>query len=213
MFTGIIEEVGSVERIDAAAAGARVVVRCRTVIEDAVPGASIAVNGVCLTVTTLGAGNFAADMSPETLRRSTLGELRAGAAVNLERPLAPTGRLGGHLVQGHVDGVGEVIAIEALGEGNWWLRVRVPEDLLRYVVGKGSIAIDGISLTVATIEGDRMSATVIPHTFRNTALVGRRPGDRVNLECDIIAKYVERMLGAFREPGRITAERMKELGY
>jgi riboflavin synthase len=213
MFTGIIEEVGSVERIDSRAAGARVVVRCSTVIEDAVPGASIAVNGVCLTVTTLGSGSFAADVSPETLSRSTLGELRTGAALNLERPLAPTGRLGGHLVQGHVDGVGEVVALEAVGEGNWWLRVRVPEGLLRYVVGKGSIAIDGISLTVATIEGDLMSASVIPLTFRNTALAGRRPGDRVNIECDIIAKYVERMLGAFREPSRLTAERMRELGY
>jgi riboflavin synthase len=208
MFTGIIEEVGSVE-----SAGTRIVVRCRVVLEDAVLGASIAVNGVCLTVTALGAGSFAADVSPETLRRSTLGELRPGAPVNLERPLSPTGRLGGHLVQGHVDGVGEVIAVETLSEGNSWLRVRVPEELLRYVVAKGSIAIDGISLTVAEVEGDRLAATVIPHTFRSTALAGRRAGDRVNLECDIIAKYVERMLGAFKEPSRITEERMRELGY
>ncbi len=214
MFTGIIEEVGTIERIDPLPAGARAVVACREVVTDLQPGASIAVNGVCLTATSISAGSFSADISPETLRRSNLGNLREGSLVNLERPLSPSGRLGGHLVQGHVDGTGDFISLEALGSDNWWLKVRVPEDLERYVVFKGSIAIDGISLTVAEVDGAVLGATILPLTYRNTVLRTRRPGDRVNLECDILAKYVEKLLAARDESKpRITLERMRDLGY
>jgi len=147
MFTGIIEELGEVESV-----GARLKVRCSTVMTDMTVGASIAVNGVCLTAVNPGPNSFSADLSPETLRISNLGALRAGSRVNLERPLGPTGRLSGHIVQGHVDGTGEFQAIETLGDGNWWLRIRVPAELDRFLVYKGSIAIDGVSLTVAAIE-------------------------------------------------------------
>jgi riboflavin synthase len=214
MFTGIVEETGSVARIDSLAAGARLEIHCRAVLEDSAPGASIAVNGVCLTAVSFTPASFSADVSPETLRRSTLGELRIGSPVNLERPLTPSGRLGGHLVQGHVDGTGEFLALDPLGDGNWWLTVRVGEDLDHYVVEKGSIAIDGISLTVASIEAGVLAATIVPHTFATTTLGSHRPGDRVNLECDILAKYVEKLLGSVRETrSSLTMEKLRELGY
>src|SRR5438876_11406793 len=146
MFTGIIEELGAVESVQTRSAGARLKVRCRTVMSDMTEGASIAVNGVCLTAVDLRPDSFSADLAPETLRRSNLKDLRAGSRVNLERPLSPTGRLSGHIVQGHVDGTGEFLALEALGDENWWLRVRVPSELDAFLVYKGSIAIDGISL-------------------------------------------------------------------
>src|SRR3954469_10808729 len=152
MFTGIIEESGTVESMDVRAAGSRLKVRCSTVMEDLTEGASIAVNGVCLTAVDLKPGAFHADLAPETLRRSNLGDLRAGSRVNLERPLSPSGRLNGHIVQGHVDGTGEFLGLEALGEDNWWLRIRIPDELDPFLVFKGSIAIDGISLTIAAIE-------------------------------------------------------------
>ena len=214
MFTGIIEETGEVARIEALEAGARIEIRCRTVVEDAAPGASIAVNGVCLTAAIVTPNGFSADVSPETLRRSNLGALGAGAPVNLERPLSPSGRLGGHLVQGHVDGAGQFLALEPVGDGNWWLTVRVPEELERYVVEKGSIAIDGVSLTVASIEGSVLAAAIVPHTYSSTALRAHRAGDLVNVECDILAKYVEKLLG---NPGRpkstLTIEKLRDLGY
>src|SRR5579883_2799912 len=149
MFTGIIEELGTVE-----AAAPRLRVRCSTVLEGSPEGASIAVNGVCLTAVDLRPDSFAADVAPETLKRTNLGALRPGSRVNLERPLAANGRLSGHIVQGHVDGTGELVSLEALGAENWWLRVRVPAELGQFLVHKGSIAIDGISLTVAELEGD-----------------------------------------------------------
>ncbi len=212
MFTGIIEEVGVVEAFEPRATGARLRVRCRTVLEDASAGASLNVNGVCLTSVEPEAGLFVADVAPETLRLSNLGELRPTTAVNLERPLTPSGRLGGHIVQGHVDGAGELISLEALGEGNWWLKVHVPRELERYFVAKGSVAIDGMSLTIAALDADAMSVTVIPHTYRNTNLRTRRRGDRLNLECDILAKYVEKLLGMRREAG-LTLAKLQELGY
>jgi riboflavin synthase len=189
MFTGIIEELGVVET-----AGARLLVRCAAVMNGLTEGASVAVNGVCLTAVDLQADSFAADLAPETLRRSNLGDLRAGSRVNLERPLAAGGRLNGHIVQGHVDGTGELLSLEELGGGNWWLRIRAPAELDRYLVFKGSIAIDGISLTIAAIEDCVVSVTIIPHTYRNTTLGGYLPGARVNLECDILAKYVEKLM-------------------
>jgi len=197
MFTGIIEELGTVASVETRAAGARLTVSCSTVLEDLREGASIAVNGVCLTAIDLCRGSFSADLAPETLRRSNLGDLYAGSRVNLERPLAPTSRLSGHIVQGHVDGTGEFVSLEPLGDENWWLRIRVASALERYLVYKGSIAIDGISLTIAAMEGEMLSVTIIPHTYRNTTLASYRPGARLNLECDILAKYVEKLL-----PGR-----------
>jgi riboflavin synthase len=189
MFTGIIEELGTVVE-----AGSRLSIRCQTVMSDMTAGASIAVNGVCLTAVDLRPDGFSADLAPETLRRSNLGDLREGSRVNLERPLLPTTRLSGHIVQGHVDGTGEFLSLEALGEDNWWLRIRVPAELDPFLVFKGSIAIDGISLTIAALEGDVLSVTIIPHTYRNTSLAGYRAGSRVNLECDVLAKHVEKLL-------------------
>jgi riboflavin synthase len=190
MFTGIIEELGTVER-----SGARLKVGCSRVLQDSKEGSSIAVNGVCLTAVSLDARSFSADLAPETLRRSNLGDLREGSRVNLERPLLLTDRLNGHIVQGHVDGAGELVAIEELGDNNWWLRVRIPPELDRYLVYKGSIAIDGISLTIAELREGILSVTVIPHTYMNTNLGSRKPGERLNLECDMLAKHVEKLLG------------------
>jgi riboflavin synthase len=208
MFTGIIEELGTVET-----PGSRLTVRCETVMTDMAEGASIAVNGVCLTAVDPRPGRFSADLAPETLRRSNLGDLRAGSRVNLERPLSPTGRLSGHIVQGHVDGTGEFLSLDSLGADNWWLRLRVPANLDPFLVYKGSIAIDGISLTIASLEADVLSVTIIPHTYRNTTLGGYPPGARVNLECDILAKHVEKLLRKLDVKGGLTVEKLKENGY
>jgi riboflavin synthase len=189
MFTGIIEELGTVVN-----AGSRLSIRCHTVMSDMTAGASIAVNGVCLTAVDLRPDGFSADLAPETLRRSNLGDLEVGSPVNLERPLLPSTRLSGHIVQGHVDGTGEFLSLDELGEDNWWLRIRVPAELDPFLVFKGSIAIDGISLTIAALEKDVLSVTIIPHTYRNTTLAGYRAGSRVNLECDVLAKHVEKLL-------------------
>jgi riboflavin synthase len=212
MFTGIIEELGVVDGIETRANGARIRLRCGKVLDAAAIGSSIAVNGVCLTATELSRNGFAAEVAAETLRRSTLGQLKPGDHVNLERPLAAGGRLGGHIVQGHVDGVGEIVSLEQRG-GDWWLKVRVPAALSRYTAEKGSIAIDGISLTVAAIESDVASASVIPHTYANTVLKLRRAGDRVNIECDILAKYVERLLGGRAGSSSLTEDKLREWGY
>jgi len=213
MFTGIIEELGAVDAVETRAAGARLKVRCATVMADMTEGASIAVNGVCLTAVDPRPGSFSADLAPETLRRSNLGDLRAGSRVNLERPLSPSGRLSGHIVQGHVDGTGEFLALESLGGENWWLRVRVPADLDPFLVYKGSIAIDGISLTIAALESDVLSVTIIPHTYRNTTLGGYRPGARVNLECDILAKHVEKLLRKLDVKAPLTVDKLRDNGY
>jgi len=213
VFTGIIEELGLIEAVEPRGAGARLRVRCTRVLEDASLGSSIAVNGVCLTVTALAPQAFSADVSPETLRRSNLGELRPGSKVNLERPLAAAGRFGGHIVQGHVDGTGELVSLEAVGEGDWWLTVRFPPELDPYFVEKGSVAVDGISLTIAAVEGDSFSATIIPHTYRNTTLHRASPGARLNLECDILAKYVLRLLGRQERRLPLTVDQLREMGY
>lgn len=189
MFTGIVEELGTVVSCDK-----RLVVKCSTVLEDAHEGASLAVNGVCLTALALKSDSFAADLAPETLARTNLGDLRVGSRVNLERPMTLAARLSGHIVQGHVDATGELIAVDELGDGNWWLRIRIPSALDRYLVSKGSIAIDGISLTIATLKRNVLGATIIPHTYANTTLKSRRPGDRVNLEVDVLAKHVEKLI-------------------
>lgn len=189
MFTGIIEELGTVTE-----AGSRLRVRCATLREDLTTGASIAVNGVCLTAVDLSDDSFAADLAPETLRRSNLGDLVAGSRVNLERPVTPSTRLSGHIVQGHVDGTGSLESLEELGAGNYWLKVRIPRELDRYLVEKGSIAIDGISLTIAAIDDGVVGVTIIPHTFQSTSLGSARPGSRLNIEVDVIAKHVEKLM-------------------
>ncbi len=195
MFTGIIEETGVVRELQTRGTGARLRIGCRHVVEDAMPGSSIAVNGVCLTAVEIGRGEFTADLAPETLKRTNMGRMRPEMEVNLERPLSFTGRVGWHLVQGHVDGTGEMIALEALGDGNWWLKVRLPAGLERYVVEKGSIALDGISLTVAAVEQDVVSVAIIPHTYEHTGLKMLQPGWAMNVETDLMARYVEKLLG------------------
>ncbi len=195
MFTGIVEELGTVGSFAAQGKGARLQVECSTVLSDLAVGASIAVNGVCLTAVTVGERGFEADLAPETIARSNLGNLRAGSRVNLERPVTPVTRLSGHIVQGHVDATGEIAALDELGEGNWWLKVRVPAALGRYLVEKGSITLDGISLTIASVEGDVVGVTIIPHTFSNTTLGHAKAGARLNVEVDVLAKHVEKLLG------------------
>ena len=191
MFTGIIEERGEV----LALTDHRLTVGCSVVTADSGIGASIAVNGTCLTVVERTDSSLAFDVSEETFARTSLRRLVPGDPVNLERPVSLAARLGGHMVQGHVDGVGEVVALEPQpDDGGAWLYVRLPGDLLRYVVHKGSISIDGISLTVASEEGDRIGVALIPHTLDVTTLGVARPGDPVNLEVDVIAKYVERLM-------------------
>ena len=213
MFTGIVEEMGAVESVESRLAGARLKILCRKVLEDLVEGASIAVNGVCLTAAEVHAESFAADLAPETLRASNLGALRTLSRVNLERPLLPDTRLSGHIVQGHVDATAEFVSLEALGDENWWLKVRVPRELDAYLVYKGSVAIDGISLTIAALEGDVLSVTIIPHTYKNTTLGTYQPGNRVNIECDILAKHVEKLIRNLDLKPQLTVERLRDEGY
>ena len=214
MFTGIIEELGTIRRITSSPKGARVEVTAGTILSDARLGDSIAVNGVCLTVVDQGPDWFAADVSEETLRRTSLKQMRIGTRVNLERPLTPSSRLGGHIVQGHVDGVGEFVEARPSGDG-WVVWVRFPKDLGRYIVEKGSIAVDGISLTVASLGDDYFEIAIIPHTWKMTNLGSLDRGAAVNLEVDVIAKYVERMMQAHTlESGRkLTIEGLTEMGY
>jgi riboflavin synthase len=198
MFTGIVEELGAVfER-----APDRITVSCRTVLAETDVGSSIAVNGVCLTVVERGHGHLGFDLSEETLRRTGLAGLSPGDPVNLERPVTLTTRLGGHLVQGHVDGVGEIVGVEAEPAGGAWLTIRPPAELLRYLVDKGSVSVDGVSLTVAGVDGDAFSVALIPHTLAMTTLGAAGRGDPVNLEVDVVAKYVERLLTSTGERAR-----------
>lgn len=193
MFTGIVEELGEIVSIESAADSARLTIRGPLVTQDAAHGASIAVNGVCLTVTDLKDGTFTADVMKETLDRSSLGALVTGSPVNLERPVRLEDRLGGHLVQGHVDGVGTILSRQP-GE-NWEIvEVSLPSGLARYVVEKGSITVDGVSLTVMHAGPDRFSISLIPTTLELTTLGRKKAGDPVNLEVDVIAKYVEKLL-------------------
>ena len=214
MFTGIVEEVGTVERVQRGARSAVLHIKARTVPEDLRLGDSVAVNGVCLTVVSHHAGGFAADVMHETLDRSALADLRSGSRVNLERAMAANGRFGGHIVAGHVDGTGRIARLRR-DDNAVWYTIQAGPEVLRYVVEKGSIAVDGISLTVARIEVDRFSLSVIPHTAAVTTLGERRTGDRVNLECDVIGKYVEKLLrtaGPRRPEGGLTREFLAQNG-
>lgn len=218
MFTGIIEEIGTVESIRRGSASAEISIRCRTVLEGTKVGDSIAVNGVCLTASSLGGEIFTADVMPETLKRSSLADLRAGSRVNLERAMAADGRFGGHIVSGHIDGTGKIRKKEQ-DENAVWVSICCPEKLLRYIVEKGSVAIDGISLTVAEVREEGFCVSVIPHTLSQTVLQEKGPGDTVNLENDCIGKYVEKLLTAGRPSpshkmeNRITEEFLIRNGF
>lgn len=194
MFTGIIEELGTVLELQVRPAGALLTIAASTVLADATLGSSIAVNGTCLTALDIGGQKWSADISPETWARTNLSDLSPHSLVNLERPLRANARLDGHFVLGHVDATAEVASLDPLGNDNWWLRIRVPPSLTRYIVQKGSVAIDGISLTVAEVSDYLVDFTVIPHTYHHTALHTRRPGSRVNVEVDILAKHLEKLL-------------------
>jgi riboflavin synthase len=194
VFTGIVEELGEVADVEDLGDASRLTLRGPVVTEDAKHGDSIAVNGVCLTVVQAADGAFTADVMAETLKRSSLGALRPGSRVNLERPMALGGRLGGHLVQGHVDAVGTVL--ERTPAEHWEIvRISLPRDVSRYVVEKGSITVDGISLTVVEAASDHFTVSLIPTTLQLTTLGRKQPGEPVNLEVDVLAKYVERLLG------------------
>lgn len=195
MFTGIVEEVGTVRAVRRAGRSLELTVAARTVTADLKVGDSVAVSGVCLTVVRFDSGSFTADVMPETYQRTTLCHLRPGDPVNLERSMPAGGRFGGHLVQGHVDAVGTVLARER-DEIAWRITIGAPPAVMRYVVPKGSIAVDGVSLTVVDAGPDRFSVSIIPHTAAVTTLGRRQPGDQVNLEADLIAKYVEKFLAA-----------------
>jgi len=202
MFTGIVEEQGRVRAITPNEGGARLVIEARTVLDDAELGASIAVNGCCLTVTAFDRDSFAADAVIETLARTNLGDLAAGDPVNLERPLRFADRLGGHLVQGHVDATGTVRDRVPQPDGSEVVTIEAPDAVQRYVVHKGSVTVDGVSLTVARVDDDAFAIALIPHTLAVTTLGGRRPGDRVNVEADVLLKQIAAMLSS-RRAGRV----------
>jgi riboflavin synthase len=193
MFTGIIEELGRIRAVEKRGEDARIIVEARTVTSDAHDGDSISVNGVCLTALSVRPDSFAADVSKETLFRSTLGNLRAGSPVNLERAVTPATRLGGHIVQGHVDARGKFLSSENHGD-SWTFRFAYPPEVSPYLVFKGSVAVEGISLTIANLADDYFEIAIIPKTFEVTNFSQLQPGDDVNLEADVIAKYVERIL-------------------
>lgn len=200
MFTGIIEELGRVRVVEQRGENARIVIEAHLVTDGTSNGDSIAVNGVCLTALEVQPDSFAADVSHETLVRSTIGRLKPGVPVNLERAVTPATRLGGHIVQGHVDARGEFVSVEDLGE-SWTVRIAYPEEIRRYLVFKGSVSVEGISLTIAGLTDDYFEVAIIPKTWTVTNLSQLSPGDAVNLEVDVIAKYVERLLAAGRSPG------------
>lgn len=193
MFTGIIEELGRVREVEQRGEDARIVIEAQTVTVGSREGDSIAVNGVCLTALNVRPGSFAADVSQETLFRSTLGNLKPGSSVNLERAVTPATRLGGHIVQGHVDARGKFLGSQNHGD-SWTFRFAYPKEIARYLVFKGSVAVEGISLTIANLADDYFEIAVIPKTFEVTNFSRLKPGDEVNLEVDVIAKYVERIL-------------------
>jgi riboflavin synthase len=193
MFTGLVEEVGHIAASVATPGAVRLTIACAQVLDDLPLGASVAVDGCCVTATEIDAAGFSVDLMAETLRVTSLGDLVVGDRVNLERAMPAHGRFGGHLVQGHVDAVGTVTSVEDV-PGTRFVSVEVPMHLTRYLVPKGSITISGVSLTIAALEGSTVTIGLIPHTLAGTTLADRRVGDRVNLEVDVVAKYVERML-------------------
>lgn len=214
MFTGIVEELGKISALERESDGAKIRVSAKIVTKDSQEGDSIAVNGVCLTALNIKSDEFSADVSGETLQRSTLGNLTVGSSVNLERAVTPQTRLGGHIIQGHVDARGKFLSAEKQGDF-WTVRISFPEEMGKYLVYKGSIAVEGISLTIADLQEDYFDIAVIPKTWELTNLPTLKSGDAVNLEADIIAKYVERILlyGKREKSEGVTMEKLQNLGF
>lgn len=212
MFTGIIEEVGHVAHVRMGSSSCVLTVSAQKVLSDVHIGDSIAVNGTCLTVCRFDAHSFSADVMPETMRRTNLGRFSPGTPVNLERAMPANGRFGGHIVSGHIDGTGTVTSLRR-EDNAVWVTIAAESTLLRYIVEKGSIAVDGISLTVAAVTEQDFSVSVIPHTGSETTLLTKKPGDAVNLECDIVAKYIEKLCGHARKSSGISQDFLAEHGF
>jgi riboflavin synthase len=213
MFTGIVEEIGRVTSLEQRGENRRITVAAANTPRELDPGDSVAVSGVCLTALDMKTGSFCADLAPETWVRTSFSRIHEGALVNLELPMKSDGRFGGHIVQGHVDGVGKLLAFERIAESeNWWLHIELPDDVEKYTVYKGSISIEGISLTVAKLEKNRCTIAVIPHTVEMTNLHSLKPGDPVNLEADLIAKYVEKMMRG-DDDSSLTVEDLVQQGF
>lgn len=217
MFTGIIEEVGTLEKIITGNGFGIMKVKCSKVLEDTQIGDSIATNGVCLTVREKDAFSFSADVMGETLAKTNLGSLKIGDKLNLERALRLSDRLGGHIVSGHIDGIGEIVSIKEENDGTW-LTISAPQEMLRYVIYKGSISIDGISLTVAYVDNEVFKVSVIPHTLENTILHNKKISSKVNLECDLVGRYIEKLFSPKDEKeennkSNITMEFLKNNGF
>jgi len=212
MFTGIIEEIGTLQRVVPVSHGRRFHITAKRVLEDLKPEDSVAVNGVCLTVTNRDRTTFKVTAVDETLERSTLRNLGAGRKVNLERALRVGDRMGGHWVQGHIDGMGNVVSSKRQGDG-LLLTIEIPEHLIKYTAEKGSIAIDGVSLTIADVSDHRITVAVIPYTLEHTTLGSLRNGSQVNIEVDVLGKYVERLLESRTQKGRMDEASMRSMGY
>lgn len=214
MFTGIIEELGHVASIETKGQQRRLTVSCSKLARELKQGDSISVSGVCLTAVDISSASFTCDLAQETWLRTSFARLKPQALVNLELPMRANGRFDGHVVQGHVDGVGAVTSFAAVADGNdYVLQINVPSELTRYIVAKGSLAIEGISLTVAAIDGTNVRVAIIPHTAEVTNLRSLKPGDPVNLEVDVIAKYVEKMIGAEKAKSSITVKKLVQVGF
>lgn len=212
MFTGIIEEIGRLALVENIPGGKRIKIYASKIMDDVKIDDSICVNGVCLTVTKFEKDHFFVDAVGATLNKTTINNLRMGTELNLERAVKLSGRLGGHLVQGHANGIGRITRITKLGE-NYFLEITLPDELEKYVIQEGSIAIDGISLTVAELNGNKAGLSIIPHTWNGTNLKFRKTGDDVNIEVDVIAKYAEKLLNGRKDNGNITEKWLKEIGY
>jgi len=214
MFTGIVKEVGRITRIDQRGESRRITIAAQHAPKELKTGDSVAVSGVCLTALDIMAESFCADLAPETWERTSFSRIHDGALVNLELPMRADGRFGGHIMQGHVDGVGELIALERIADSeNWWLRIELPREVKKYTVYKGSISIEGISLTVAKLEGRICTVAIIPHTVEMTNLNSLKRGDPVNLEADVIAKYVEKMMRSESTESSLTVEELVRQGF
>ena len=214
MFTGIIEEVGRVVKIAQDGGNRRLTVSSSQLVKELKTGDSIAVSGVCLTAVAIQRESVGFDLAEETWNRTSFSRIKEGALVNLELPMRADGRFGGHIVQGHVDGTGRFLALEPIPNADdYWLRIEIPPDLERYVIFKGSLSIEGISLTVAAIEGKRVTVAIIPHTVEMTNLKSLKPGDPMNLEVDMIAKYVEKMMRGDSVNSSITLEKLVAAGF
>jgi riboflavin synthase len=214
MFTGIVGEVGRVTRIEQHGENRRITITAANAPKELKPGDSVAVSGVCLTAVDIKAGSFCADLAPETWGLTSFSRMHEGALVNLELPMKADGRFGGHIVQGHVDGVGKLVGLERIADSeNFWLRIELPRAVEKYTVYKGSICIEGISLTVAKLEDKSCTIAIIPHTVEMTNLNSLQPGDPVNLEADLIAKYVEKMMTGDAAPSSLTLEELVRQGF